>query len=199
MDDDGRRARRDRNRSSVVEAMLDLFNDGNFAPSADEIAERAGLSSRSLFRYFDDLDDLVRAAIGRQLERVRPTLDLQVDVDATLPERIEALTDQRMRMFDVVGQVGHVTRIRSHYQPLIASELRALRSLLRSHIEHVFAAELERLETTVAADTIVALDVLTSFEGFHLMTDDQGLSAEEARRVVTATILQMLDPVSVAR
>src|SRR5215207_3473812 len=143
MDDDGRRARRDRNRSSVVQAMLDLFNEGTFAPSADEIAERAGLSSRSLFRYFDDLDDLVRAAIGRQLERVRPTLILDFDPDDSLPARIDAFVDQRLRMFAAVGLVGHVTRIRSHYQPIIATELRTLRAMLRAHIERIFRPELE--------------------------------------------------------
>ena len=61
---DGRHARRDRNRVAVVDAMLELFAAGNLAPSSDEIAEKAGLSPRSLFRYFDDLDDLVRVALS---------------------------------------------------------------------------------------------------------------------------------------
>ncbi|HQZ33105.1 MAG TPA: TetR family transcriptional regulator, partial [Ilumatobacteraceae bacterium] len=70
--EDGRHARRDRNRLAVVDAMLLLYAAGNLEPSSDEIAERAGLSPRSLFRYFDDLDDLVRVAISRQYERLLP-------------------------------------------------------------------------------------------------------------------------------
>ena len=69
--EDGRHARRDRNRLAVVDAMLELYVEGNLDPSSDEIAERAGLSPRSLFRYFEDLDDLgqeVFLIVRRQLK-----------------------------------------------------------------------------------------------------------------------------------
>ena len=55
---DGRRASRERNRIAVVDALLDLYAEGNLRPGAGEVARRAGLSRRSVFRYFDDLDDL---------------------------------------------------------------------------------------------------------------------------------------------
>jgi AcrR family transcriptional regulator len=69
---DGRQLRRRRNREAVVEALLDLYRDGNLSPSTEEIAERSGLSPRSLFRYFDDVNDLVRSAVERQQERAIP-------------------------------------------------------------------------------------------------------------------------------
>ena len=53
--EDGRRARRDRNRVAVVDSLLALYAEGDLNPSTDAIALRAGLSPRSLFRYFDDL------------------------------------------------------------------------------------------------------------------------------------------------
>ncbi|MFI0528109.1 MAG: TetR/AcrR family transcriptional regulator, partial [Ilumatobacteraceae bacterium] len=91
--EDGRHARRDRNRLAVVDAMLQLYAEGNLDPSSDEIAERAGLSPRSLFRYFDDLDDLVRGAIGRQHERLLPLARLDVSVDSPLAARVARLVD----------------------------------------------------------------------------------------------------------
>src|SRR6187551_2594584 len=98
--EDGRRLRRDRNRTAVVEAMLELYGDGNLAPSSEEIAERAGLSSRSLFRYFEDIDDLVQAAIVRQQERIAPFLVVDVDRDASFDERVAAFVQQRLRLLD---------------------------------------------------------------------------------------------------
>ena len=71
---DGRRLRRALNREAVVDALLDLYSEGNLRPSTDEIAERAGISPRSLFRYFEDSDDLAGEAVSRQLERVMPCL-----------------------------------------------------------------------------------------------------------------------------
>ena len=69
---DGRNQRRDRNRDAVVTALLELYREGQLGPSAEEIAARAGISVRSLFRYFDDVDALVRAAIARQQEHLAP-------------------------------------------------------------------------------------------------------------------------------
>jgi AcrR family transcriptional regulator len=51
---DGRRLRRHHNREAVIDALPGLFDNGIYRPSAAEIAERAGLSPRSLFRYVDD-------------------------------------------------------------------------------------------------------------------------------------------------
>src|SRR4051812_19171062 len=106
--EDGRRNRRERNRESVVSAMLSLFDQRNFSPSAEEIAAEAGLSARSIFRYFDDIDDLCRAAISRQLERVLPTLDFDAAPGQPLDVRIDSVVRQRLGMFDAMGPVGQV-------------------------------------------------------------------------------------------
>ena len=50
---DGRRERRAGNRQAALDALVELFGDDRFQPSTAEIAERAGISARSLFRYFD--------------------------------------------------------------------------------------------------------------------------------------------------
>src|SRR4051794_7539538 len=72
---DGRTARSQRTRDSVVEALLDLLNAGNPRPTAREIAEQAGVSLRSVYVHFDDLEDLFLAATGRHLERILPLLE----------------------------------------------------------------------------------------------------------------------------
>ena len=74
---DGRRLRRALNREAVVDALLDLYSEGNLRPSTDEIAERAGISPRSLFRYFRDADDLAGEAVTRQLGRAMPLLAIR--------------------------------------------------------------------------------------------------------------------------
>ena len=58
---DGRNARRVRNRQAVVDATLALLDEGHTDISVDEVVERSGVSKRSIFRYFETLDDLDRA------------------------------------------------------------------------------------------------------------------------------------------
>src|SRR3954470_19450239 len=67
---DGRAARSARTRDAVVRALLDLIAEGELRPTAGRIAERAGISLRSVYVHFDDLDDLFVAAAREQRGRV---------------------------------------------------------------------------------------------------------------------------------
>ncbi|MEO1059567.1 MAG: helix-turn-helix domain-containing protein, partial [Actinomycetota bacterium] len=65
-DADGRSLRRERNREAVIDALVELIQEGNLEPGAKQIAERAGVSHRSVFRYFDDMTDLAETAVRRE-------------------------------------------------------------------------------------------------------------------------------------
>ena len=190
--EDGRHARRERNRLAVVDAMLALYGEGDLDPSSDVIAERAGLSPRSLFRYFDDLDDLVRVAISRQHERLLPIALVDVSVAAPLADRVERLVTQRLRLFDKIASVGIVSRVRAPFQPLIASELALSRSFLRRQVEQLFAPELAARGSAGAVGAIAAIDVLTSFEALQLLRDDQHLTRRHIEATLTDSIHRLL-------
>ena len=189
---DGRRDRRDRNRETVVDAMLSLYRDGRLAPSSDEIAERAGLSPRSLFRYFDDIDDLVRTAIDRHLERVRPTWPLKIDPAEPVEQRIKSLVAQRLKMFDAMSFVGVISRIRAPFQPIVAEQLTEIRAFLRNQIRELLAPELELLDAATAANVLGAIDVLCSFESYQLLRLDQGFGRARAGAVMTDALTRLL-------
>jgi AcrR family transcriptional regulator len=177
----------------VVEALLDLYRDGNLMPNAEQIAARSGLSPRSLFRYFDDVGDLTRAAIDRQLARALPLVLIEAKPDEPLQKRIGALVEQRFRLFDGVGNAAAVTRLRAPFEPLFAITLSRNREFLRSQMADLFAPELSELGTA-AAGTLSAADVMTSFESRHLLIDDQGLTPEQAKAVMVDALTALLGP-----
>ena len=195
---DGRHARRERNRLAVVDAMLKLYKQGNLDPSSDQIAERAGLSPRSLFRYFDDIDDLVRVAVARHHERMSPLAELDTTSSDSLDERIRRLVAQRMRLFDAIGSVGTVARVRAPFQPLIAAELLKARKLWRLQLRQLFAPELRALGDSTAAHVVSSIDVLTSFESVQLMRDDQKLSSSAISAALVHSITALVQAVKVA-
>src|SRR5712691_6310378 len=139
---DGRRLRRDRNRTAVVDALLDLYGESNLRPSTAEIAERAGLSHRSLFRYFDDFDDLCREAVGRAEQRALPLIPIRIDQAAPLTDRIDALVSQRLRLFEALGPVALVSRLNAPFAHVLAAELTKNRAFLRAQLADLFAPEL---------------------------------------------------------
>ena len=185
---DGRRLRRAVNREAVVDALLDLYSEGNLRPGTDEIAERAGISPRSLFRYFEDADDLAGEAVTRQLARALPLVEVDVEPGAPLERRIEAVVRQRARLFGAVGQAAHVSRLRAPFQPRLARTLTESRQFLRNQLGELFAAELQGMDRTRATRVLAAADVLCSFESYQLLTTDRAFPVDEAVTVVAAAM-----------
>ena len=195
---DGRRARRQRNREAVVDAMLALYREGVPAPSSEEIASRAGVSSRSIFRYFADVDDLAREAVARQQEHLLPLWRSSVDPAAPLGERIAAFVAHRVALVEAMGEVGRVARVRAARQPLIAAELRRVRHGMRAQAAAAFAPELDDLAPAARTGLLAAIDALTSWEAHDLMRNDQRLDDTATRAALELALGRLLAPAPVA-
>lgn len=168
---DGRRARREQNRAAALDALAELYREGIYAPSAAQIAERAGLSSRSLFRYFDDVDDLNRATIDQQLARARPLLALDAEPGDPTATKVERLVEARLRLYEAIAPAARAARTCAWRHPVIAGQIGASRSYLRQQIERLFAPELEALGPDRGAAALAAIDALCSFEAVELLQD----------------------------
>jgi AcrR family transcriptional regulator len=187
---DGRRLRRENNREAVVEALVALFADGVYAPNSAQIAERAGLSPRSLFRYFEDVDDLNRAAIAQQLATARPLLDIGAGADDPLSARIQCLVEARVRLYDAITPGARAARITAHRHPLVAQQVADSRSYLREQIRRLFARELSGDRLAL----LPAVDALCSFEAYELMRADQKMSRPKVAAAMSRALTTLLDP-----
>lgn len=190
--EDGRRARRDRNREAVVDAYLDLVREGDMHPSVADVAERSGVSHRSVFRYFADKDELARTAVERQLSWTSSLAPIPVSATAPLDDRIEALVERRAEMFERIGPVGRLSRSLAMGQPIIAEQLDMSRRFFRKQVKVLFERELAALGEHEAGETLGALDVLCSFESYDLLRRDQGMSQARAIRTMTRGVRALL-------
>ena len=111
---DGRNLRRQRNRQAIVNALLELYEEGRIDVSAALIVQRAGLSERSLFRYFDDLNDLYRTACDTHFERMSKYAVIDAYTRGSLTEKIEHFVEQRARVFIATRNIAIVTHATSH-------------------------------------------------------------------------------------
>jgi TetR/AcrR family transcriptional regulator, regulator of autoinduction and epiphytic fitness len=161
----------------VIDALVELFHDGVYEPGSALIAERAGLSPRSLFRYFDDVDDLTHAAIDRFMGEARPLVDLGIGDGAPLAVRIERLVDSRLRLYDAIAPGARAARICAHRNKAVAKQIHDSRRYLRGQIGHLFAPE---------SPDVGALDALCSFETYELLREHQ------SKQKVRATLIDAL-------
>jgi AcrR family transcriptional regulator len=188
---DGRRLRRDRNRDAVVDALLSLYNEGNLNPSTEEIASRSGVSARSLFRYFDDVDDLCQAAIVQQQQAVGHLLPIDAEPSQPLDLKVAALVRQRSELFEAIESAATVSRLRAPFQLVVADRLTEGRAFLRLQLATLFAPELATMAPAIAANRLAAADVAASFEAWRLLRDDQRLNRSKAA-AATADVLSLL-------
>lgn len=189
---DGRTARRDRNRDAVLDAVIELFTEGQVELVAADVAERSGVSLRSVYRYFDDLEALARAAIARQTERFAPLAALADDRSGTLDERIDRIIDVRLRLYEAVGATRRAAIQRAASNPILADQLERTRVLLDRQVEALFAPELDALEPKVRATVSPALDLLLTFESYDQLRRTRRLSGADTRRVLRATLTRLL-------
>lgn len=190
---DGRRLRRDQNRTQVITALLELYAQGTFDPSAAEIAAHAGLSARSLFRYFDSTDDLARAAAEVHLGRAAPLMELDVTAEDPLPRRVEALVTGRLRLWDEIAPGARAARLRAHRIPVVAEAMRRNRAALRRQIESLFAPELAAMDPDRATAALAAADVMCSFDAVELLLHDQRLDPDATAATMATTLLALFD------
>lgn len=190
--DDGRTARRDRNRDAVLDAVLDLFAQDALAPSAAQVAERSGVSLRSVYRYFEDTDELVRAAIERNLSRVRPLFELEGLGEGTLEDRAERLVASRMRLYEQVGPLMRATVLHAGENAVLAERLTAVRVMMGQQVEAMFAPELAALGSRVRREVAASTDQLLTFEALEHLRRVRGLSRAAASRATSRSLLGLL-------
>ncbi len=157
---DGRSARSAKTRDAIADALLDLLIDGNLRPTAKEIAERAGVSVRSVYVHFDDLEDLMVVAADRHFARIAPMFE-RIPVAGPFDERVQAFVARRVRIYTKLGAVGRATQLQAPFSPTLARLVRTAQDASRKEIEDVFAAELDQFDVRTRARVVALLDVVS--------------------------------------
>lgn len=183
---DGRRRRGQDNRARIVAAMLDIIHAGDLAPSAEQVAQRADVGLRTVFRHFQDMDSLFRemsVVIMGELEGVARRPFKSQD----WRERVLELVERRGWAFEKVGpflRASSLLQRRSKYMDVDHARLvKALREILETQLPAVVARDPLKLE---------ALDLLLSFEAWSRLRREQGLSPKRARETLEAAVRQIL-------
>jgi TetR/AcrR family transcriptional regulator, regulator of autoinduction and epiphytic fitness len=190
---DGRRARRERNRSAIVDAVFAAILDGKVPPTADDVAARAGVSVSSVFRNFDGLDDLQREAFDRFQEQYLQLFDATPEAPADRSTRIEHYVRMRIELYRSAGPLMHLARQRAlDYQPM-ADGVARMRSRLADQTHRHFRIETSALSSGRAADLIALVDSTTSPEAFEVMSASHARSSRQITRAWVGALGILLD------
>lgn len=183
--------RGERTRAAIVDALLELLNAGEATPTAQQIAETAGVSVRSVFQHFEDFEELYGDLATAQAEQTEE-LFAALDSEGERSTRIRNLATQRSRLFEHIAPVRHAIGTRARSSESLARRLESVSELLRAQIALQFAAELQQRRGAERRDLLEALDLLWSFESWDRLRSAQGLSVAAAAATLQRVTARLL-------
>ncbi|HEY4024922.1 MAG TPA: TetR/AcrR family transcriptional regulator [Candidatus Dormibacteraeota bacterium] len=186
---DGRSARALRTRNRVVDALLDLVEEGDLRPSAAQVAQRAGVSLRSVYQHFADLETLFDVAGERHRQRFAH-LEPLPELPVALAPRVEAYVAHRARWMEAVTPMARAAALQAHFSRVIAARQAAARERHLTALRAAFAPELGRLDNPERL--LHALEAVVSWSAWEGLRTSAGLPAGEAARVVELMLLSLL-------
>jgi TetR/AcrR family transcriptional regulator, regulator of autoinduction and epiphytic fitness len=188
---DGRLARGERARGAIVDALLDLLEAGELRPSAARIAERAGVSLRSVFQHFSDVETLFATAAERQKLRLLP-LVRPIPADGPLAGRIATFGTQRAKLLEAITPVRRAAVLMEPFSRELHARLDRFRGDKGADVQRLFAQE---IAARPAASRRVLASALVAASGWSMwqsLREHQGLDRAQARRVLVHTLTALL-------
>jgi AcrR family transcriptional regulator len=189
---DGRAARALKTREAIVDACIALVEEGELRPTAPRVAERAGVSVRSVFQHFDDLPSLHIAVIERIAERVRALIH-PVDPATPLGDRIEAFVRHRAALLDAVTPFRRAANVHGPFAPEIRRALRRATAQLRDEVAEAFQPELDAVAgSTARHEVFEALSAMLSWSAWDALRTDGECSVDQATAVTARAVRALL-------
>jgi AcrR family transcriptional regulator len=188
---DGRRARSAKTREAIVDAFIALLDAGDIKPTAAAIAARAGLSVRSVFQHFVDLEDLLLAVSDRQTNRVA-SLYTGTDYEGDGAARLEIFVQYRARLYEAIAPVRRAAMLQEHFSSVVASRMELARTLHRLDIERAFGPELAAARAAGDDRLGDALASVCSFAVWDEMRRHAGMDVAAATATLHRTVAAMI-------
>ena len=183
---DGRRQRSERSQTAIIEAALALMDEGALVPTAQQIADRAGVGIRSFFRHFADMDSLFLAAD----EMLISSYEALFEVDnraGTLSERVARAIDLYGNAFEQLRPIILCTQAQLWRSPKLRENYAWHQKRLRKELE-LWLPEVVALPN----DRREALHAVASFDMWHRLREHQELSPKASSDIVTSLVNDLI-------
>jgi AcrR family transcriptional regulator len=184
---DGRKQRSERSRLAIVDAMLDLITGGKMEPSAAEIAERAGVSARTVFRHFEEMDSLYSEMTERMEAEILPIVQQPFTADGWRAQ-LDELLGRRAMIYERIMPLKIAASIRRFGSDYLMLNYQRFLHLERIGLENVLP---EKARKDIAL--MSAVEMCAGFQTWRRLRQDQNLTTDQASDVVRLTISKLLD------
>ena len=168
-----------------------MVEEGDFRPTAPRVAERAGVSVRSVFQHFDDLPSLYTALSQRVAERMS-TLVVPVDTGLPVDERVAAFVAHRAALLEAMTPFRRAAQVHGPFSPQVRDAVAVGAAFLRKYVSEAFAPELSAGGGEPDAELVAALAVAASGPSWDALRAEVGAGPEAAGAAMARTLRALL-------
>ena len=183
---DGRRQRSERSQTAIIEAALSLMDEGTLVPTAQQIADRAGVGIRSFFRHFADMDSLFLAADDMLLSSYEALFEVD-NRAGSLTERVARAIDLYGNAFEKLRPIILCTQAQLWRSPKLQENYAWHQKRLRKELE-LWLPEVAELPK----DRREAVHAVASFSMWNRLRAFQGLSIKTSADIVTSLVNDLI-------
>lgn len=180
-----------RRRVRALDAFIDLVLEGNLPPTVEQVADRAGISKATFFRYFESLSAMRYDAGVRMLERFS-LLHVADPGQGPLCERVERFVSLRIELWEKVHLLAQLQRTLVLQDPDAARMVDFGRELMVDQVREHFAPELQRRSAAQRDHAAMLIAMITSVESWEQFRHSYGRSPLQTRRAWTQAIEALL-------
>lgn len=184
---DGRRKRGADNRERISRAFMSLIAEGVVTPTAEDVARRAGVGLRSVFRHFSDMEALYREMAAHS-QLLAADMSVPVEDDGDWAAQLNRIIDWRASIFEEMMPYQVATQVHQHESPYLRAHQAMFTELQRSALLNSLPRELLREKSVLEA-----VNMALSIDTWMLLRREQGLNRAAAKRVVALTCRALLD------
>lgn len=184
---DGRKQRSERSRQAIVDAMLEIIMSGKMEPSAAEIADKAGVSARTVFRHFEEMDSLYSEMTERMEAEILPIIQ-QPFTGEGWRAQLDQLLDRRAMIYERIMPLKIAASIRRFGSDYLMLNYQRFVHLERTGLEGVLPDAVRKDATLFSA-----IEMCAGFQTWRRLRQDQELSTDQAANVVRLAIARLVD------
>lgn len=175
---DGRRERSADSRRRILHATLELIREGRPNPTAETISTRAGVSLRTLFRHFEEMENLHVEIGAMVMKDLRPILSRPLD-NKPWPYAFYEAIERRAEFFEALMPFHISLDVFRHRSAALAKQHARITTISRELLEANFPASIVEDQSLMQA-----LELLLSIETWQRLRQQQKLGIGESTNLV---------------
>lgn len=180
-----------RTRDTVLNAFLALIEEGDLSPTAERVAQRSGVSIRTVYHQFDDLETIHQLAGERLFERVQQ-IPTGLDLTQPLSQRVDAFVRYRVAVYDLLHPLSSAARVREPHSPALRANRDHMLRFGEQNVRAVFAVELSELTDTQARRVVAAISLATNWSAWYALLEELQQGRTEAIALMRGTTRALL-------